>query len=110
MVSQAERSILTNAKSHVRKSWVFNADLEKFFPTITHGEWSLRCFQIKLKFLLDDPSEEWCLSYQDVQLSDGIISFLVNLCCFRSLAESTDPESWYGLPQGHQHLQFYQTW
>ena len=55
---------------------------------------------IKLKFLLDDPAKHGAFSYQYLQMSGGIISFLANLCCFRSLKESTDPESWYGLPQG----------
>ena len=96
----AERSILTNAKSHVRKSWVFNADLEKFFPTIRMEKVESALSGIKLKFLLDDPGKNGAMSYQDVQLSDEIISMLVNLCCFRSLPESGDPETWYGLPQG----------
>ena len=96
----AGRSILTNAKSHVRKSWVFNADLEKFFPAIRMEKVESALSGIKLKFLLDDPGKNGAMCYQDIQLSDGIVSFLANLCCFRSLEESTDPESWYGLPQG----------
>ena len=28
------RNIVTNAESHARKNWVFNIDLEKFFPSI----------------------------------------------------------------------------
>jgi len=31
------RSILTNAKQHVRKRYVFNVDLENFFPSINFG-------------------------------------------------------------------------
>lgn len=30
-----DRSIVGNAKSHIRRKWVFNIDLEDFFPTIT---------------------------------------------------------------------------
>ena len=41
----ADRSILTNAKSHVRKHWVFNADLEKFFPFNSDGEGGVSTFR-----------------------------------------------------------------
>jgi len=96
----ADRSILTNAKSHVRKHWVFNADLEKFFPSIQMEKVESALSGIKLKFLLDNPEKNGALSYQEVELKREIISFLANLCCFRSLEESSDPETWYGLPQG----------
>lgn len=96
----SQRSILTNAKPHIRKPWVFNIDLEKFFPTITLEMVTQGLSENMLKFLLEETGENGAMSYQDVQLSDEVISMLVNLCCFRSLPESGDPETWYGLPQG----------
>ena len=65
---------------------------------------------IKLKFLLDNPEKNGVLSYQEVELEREIISFLANLCCFRSLEESSDPEA-HGMDChiGLPHPQSFQT-
>src|SRR5437016_3294230 len=41
------RSIITNARRHRRRRWVFNLDLEDFFPSINFGR--VRGFLIKNK-------------------------------------------------------------
>ena len=46
-------SIVTNAKNHKRKRWVFNIDLENFFPSINFGR--VRGFFIKNKHFQLDP-------------------------------------------------------
>ena len=44
-----ERSIITNAELHKGKRFVFNVDLEDFFPSINFGR--VRGFFIKNNFL-----------------------------------------------------------
>ena len=39
------RSIITNAQQHRHRRWVFNFDLEDFFPSINFGR--VRCFFLK---------------------------------------------------------------
>ena len=96
----SRRSILTNAKPHVRKPWVFNTDIEKFFPTIRMERIKEVLSDIRLKFLLDVSGNQNAVTLKEVKLSNEIVSLLANLCCFRTVEGSDDPESWYGLPQG----------
>ena len=94
------RSILTNAKPHVRKPWVLNLDLEKFFPSIGVQRVEQVFSEIPMQFILESPENPKSFSLQSISLTPEIVSLLANLCCFRSLPESEDPETWYGLPQG----------
>ena len=96
----SRRSILTNAKPHVRKPWVFNTDIEKFFPTIRMERIKQVLSDIRLKFLLDVSGNQNAVTLKEVRLSAEIVSLLANLCCFRPIQGSDDPETWYGLPQG----------
>ena len=36
-----KRSIITNARQHRHRRWVFNLDLEEFFPSINFGRYSI---------------------------------------------------------------------
>src|SRR5947209_1600224 len=48
-----DRSIITNARQHRKRRWVFNLDLENFFPSINFGR--VRGFLIKDRnFALND--------------------------------------------------------
>jgi len=94
------RSILTNAKPHVRKPWVLNLDLEKFFPSIGMQRVEQVLSEIPMQLILESPENPKSFSLQSITLTAEIVSLLANLCCFRSLPESEDPETWYGLPQG----------
>jgi len=94
------RSILTNAKPHVRKPWVLNLDLEKFFPSIGMQRVEQVLSGLPMQFILESPENPQSFSLQSISLTPEIVSLLANLCCFRSLPESEDPETWYGLPQG----------
>ena len=96
----SRRSILTNANPHVRKPWVFNTDIEKFFPTIRMERIKQVLSDMRLKFLLDVSGNQNAVTFKEVRLSVEIVSLLANLCCFRKVEGSDDPESWYGLPQG----------
>ncbi|WMS93984.1 reverse transcriptase domain-containing protein [Pseudoalteromonas sp. HL-AS2] len=58
-----ERSIKTNAKSHVRKEFVLNIDLKDFFDTINFG---------RVKGLFEGPP---------LNLSHGVASVLAHICC-----------------------------
>lgn len=93
------RGIITNADLHVRKPWVLNVDLEKFFPSISidmvEKVLSKRRFKGKSSegSQLSKPDDEF-------RLEPIIVSLLANLCCFRSAENSDDPETLHGLPQG----------
>lgn len=94
------KSILTNARKHVRKSWVLNMDIEKFFPTIHIRRVEKILTNLKLRFLLDDGERENAYKWEDVTPNSKITSLLANLLCFRSVYGSDDPETFHGLPQG----------
>jgi retron-type reverse transcriptase len=94
------RSILTNAEPHIRKPWLLNLDIEKFFPTIGMQRVVQVLSDLPMQFILESPEDPKSFSLQSVSLNAEIVSLLVNLCCFRSLPDSDDPETWYGLPQG----------
>jgi hypothetical protein len=96
----SKRSIMTNASSHVRKPWLFNMDIEKFFPTIQIDRIEAVLSQLQIKFLLDHPEKENEYSDQLISLDSKIVSLLANLCAFRSVENAEDPETLHGLPQG----------
>jgi hypothetical protein len=96
----SKRSIMTNASSHVRKPWLFNMDIEKFFPTIQIDRIGAVLSQLQMKFLLDHPEKENEYSDQLISLDSKIVSLLANLCAFRSVENAEDPETLHGLPQG----------
>ena len=58
------RSIITNARQHRNRRWVFNIDLEDFFPSINFGR--VRGFFIKNR---------------DFQLHDNIATILAQIAC-----------------------------
>lgn len=95
-----ERNIVTNAKSHARKNWVVNVDLEKFFPNISLDRVKEILSETDISFLLGVEGNRGKDETQEVKLCPEIASLLANLCCFRSVDGSEDPETLNGLPQG----------
>ncbi|MGH9505328.1 MAG: retron Ec67 family RNA-directed DNA polymerase/endonuclease, partial [Terriglobales bacterium] len=59
-----KHSIVTNARLHRRRRWVFNVDLEDFFPSINFGR--VRGFLIKNR---------------DFQLNEGVATVLAQIAC-----------------------------
>lgn len=55
-----DHSIITNAKNHVGRCWVFNVDLENFFPSINFGR--VRGFFLKNRHFVLDPSSATLLA------------------------------------------------
>ena len=94
------KSILTNARKHVRKSWVLNMDIEKFFPTIHIRRVEKILTNLKLRFLLDDGKRETLTSGKMLLRTPKSLIAGKSLC-FRSVYGSDDPETFHGLPQEH---------
>lgn len=59
-----DRSIITNARQHRHRRWVFNIDLEDFFPSINYGR--VRGFFIKSR---------------DFQLHEDVATVLAQIAC-----------------------------
>ena len=70
-----ERSIVTNAKVHLRKACVFNVDLEDFFPSINYGR-VYGMFQAR-----------------PYQLPQRVATILAQLCCYRNHIPQGAPTS-----------------
>lgn len=71
-----ELSISTNASQHIRRRWVFNVDLENFFPSINFGR--VRGYFIKNKhFALDEASA----------------TILAQICCWKNELPQGAPTS-----------------
>jgi RNA-directed DNA polymerase len=70
-----ERSILTNAQAHTRKRFVFNVDLEDFFPTINFGR--VRGLFIKVPY----------------KCTPRVATFLARLCCHANALPQGAPTS-----------------
>lgn len=68
--------ISTNAASHVRRRWVFNIDLEDFFPSINFGR--VRGYFIKNKYF---------------GLDDASATILAQICCWRNELPQGAPTS-----------------
>lgn len=73
------KSILDNAKLHLNKLWVYNIDLENFFPSITQHR-ILEAFK-HAPFSLYE--------YKNKEIIDTIYFSLIHICCLK-----------YRLPQG----------
>jgi RNA-directed DNA polymerase len=70
-----ERSILTNAKNHVGKKYVFNIDLKDFFSSIHFG---------RVKGLL---------SSYPFDLPENIAGVIGNICCYKNVLPQGAPTS-----------------
>ncbi|TNM66226.1 retron Ec67 family RNA-directed DNA polymerase/endonuclease [Aliirhizobium smilacinae] len=69
-------SITTNATVHVKKRYVFNADLEDFFPSISFG-------RVRAFFVAD----------QNFKLDPAIATMIAQLVCFRNQLPQGAPTS-----------------
>lgn len=82
------KSIVTNAKLHVGKSWVLNLDFADFFPSFNEK-------RIYFKVLVpcwwsnEDGKKE-------IFFSEKVASYITRLCCFTEI----DGPDLFGLPQG----------
>ena len=68
--------VATNAAPHVRRRWVFNIDLEDFFPSINFGR--VRGYFIKNKHFA---------------LNEGSATILAQICCWRNELPQGAPTS-----------------
>ena len=94
------RNIVSNAEPHARKNWVFNIDLEKFFPSIPIKRVEEILSATVMNFVLEVDGKPGKRESQEVKLSPEIARLLANLCSFRSVEGCDDPETLNGLPQG----------
>ena len=64
-----KRSIVTNARQHRHRKWVFNVDLEDFFPSINLGR--IRLFLIKNRYFLLHPKVATVIA--QIACRDGVL-------------------------------------
>ena len=69
-----KRSIITNARRHRHRRWVFNIDLENFFPSINFGR--VRGFFIKNR---------------DFRLHENVATILAQIACFNNSLPQGSP-------------------
>ena len=69
------KNVESNARQHVRKRWVFNVDLEDFFPSINFG-------RVRGMFM----SRPYCLPQK-------VATVLAHLCCFQGHIPQGAPTS-----------------
>lgn len=94
------KSIKSNAEAHVRKPWVLNLDLEKFFPNITLPRIKNLLDRRRISLAVTSEVDEGKAEEEKILLTPAIASLLANLCCFRTAEKASDPETLHGLPQG----------
>ena len=70
------RSIITNAKRHTGKPYIFNVDLENFFPTINFG-------RVRGLFM----------NHKDFELHEDVATLLAQICCDRNQLPQGSPSS-----------------
>jgi len=68
-------SILTNARTHVRREWVLNVDLKEFFPSITF------------------PRVRGLFIAKPYEIAPGAATVLAQICCFESKLPQGAPTS-----------------
>lgn len=68
------RSIITNAKQHRHKRWIFNLDLENFFPSINFGR--VRGFLIRNRYFL---------------LHEGVATTIAQIACHKNSLPQGSP-------------------
>jgi RNA-directed DNA polymerase len=71
----SERSILTNARAHVRREWVLNIDLKDFFPSITF------------------PRVRGLFIAKPYQIVPAAATVLAQICCFEGRLPQGAPTS-----------------
>lgn len=68
------RSIITNAHRHRRRRWVFNVDLEDFFPSINFG---------RVRGLL--------LKHRDFELHEPVATVIAQIACYQNSLPQGSP-------------------
>ena len=69
-----KRSIITNARQHRHRRWVFNLDLEDFFPSINFGR--VRGFLLKNK---------------DFELHEDVATVIAQIACYKNSLPQGSP-------------------
>jgi RNA-directed DNA polymerase len=70
-----DRSVRTNAEKHIRRRYVFNADLQNFFPSINFG-------RVRGMFM-----------GKPYHLPERVARFLAHLCCYKGVIPQGAPTS-----------------
>ncbi len=89
------RSIVTNAKKHINKKYVYNIDLENFFPSITYGRINAVLSKVPLTsinkgvvFTIDDG-----IQAPKSTLHPDVAHYIANICCYNGVLPQGAPTS-----------------
>jgi len=88
------RSIVTNAQKHIKKKYVYNLDLEDFFPSITYSRIKAVLEKIQLTRVSEFVSVETCEPINSRKtIHPQVAHYIANICCHEGKLPQGAPTS-----------------